>query len=130
MIPYVTPPSIPSSISPTLNQPKHQSGAISSPLTLAHTLHLHSPVDQPSSTTIMRSLNADKNKKRTPARAQKLIADIHLLAGRADIALGMYATCIESMKTSGDHLWHAAALEGHHCAILTLTLRKCGVLAS
>jgi hypothetical protein len=32
-------------------------------------------------------LNTDRNKKRTPARAQKLIGDLYLMAGRLDMGI-------------------------------------------
>jgi hypothetical protein len=127
IIPQATSPSgVHASTGTSLNQPKQQLSQ-KGPLTLSNSNLLLAPVE-PTSSTIMKSLNAEKSKKRTPARAQKLIADIFLLAGRADIAQTRYLTCIESMKQSGDFLWQAAALEGYHSATLAVTLRKCGVL--
>ncbi|KAJ3141359.1 hypothetical protein HK100_007787 [Physocladia obscura] len=70
---------------------------------------------------------AERNKKRTPARALKLTTDIFLMAGRLDIALQSYQTCIELMKQNGDFLWWAAALESYQAAILLHLLNKSGI---
>ncbi|KAI8995196.1 TRAPP II complex [Gaertneriomyces semiglobifer] len=69
----------------------------------------------------------DKTKKRTPARAQKLIGDLFLMAGRIDLAITNYSAAIDSMKTSTDHLWQAAALESYLCASLLSILMKAGI---
>ncbi|KAJ3273986.1 hypothetical protein HDV01_003656 [Terramyces sp. JEL0728] len=43
-------------------------------------------------------LNPDKTKKRTPARSQKLLADLYLLVGRLDLATASYLASIEGAK--------------------------------
>lgn len=46
-----------------------------------------SQYSQPSSISFVSSiLNPDKTKKRTPARSQKLLADLYLMVGRLDLA--------------------------------------------
>jgi hypothetical protein len=75
-----------------------------------------------SSTAIMASMvNPEKTKRKTPARAQKLLGDLYLLGGRLDLAIECFATAIEGAKNNGDFQWHASALEGFTCArLLTL----------
>ncbi|KAJ3384042.1 hypothetical protein HDU92_003791 [Lobulomyces angularis] len=70
---------------------------------------------------------SDKNKKRTPSRAQKLIGDIFLLAGRSDVAVNIYQAAIETLKINADYLWQAAALESHCVASLIVTIEKAGL---
>ena len=45
-------------------------------------------VDSTSPTNMSTLTNPEKIKKRTPARAQKLLGDIYLLGGRLDLAIG------------------------------------------
>jgi tetratricopeptide (TPR) repeat protein len=72
-----------------------------------------------SSTAIMASMvNPEKTRKKTPARAQKLLGDLYLLGGRLDLAIEFFASAIEGAKNNGDFPWHASALEGFTCARL------------
>ncbi|TPX66055.1 hypothetical protein SpCBS45565_g04757 [Spizellomyces sp. 'palustris'] len=72
----------------------------------------------------------DKTKKRTPARAQKLIADLFLMAGRVDLATSSYSSAIETMKATGDYQWQAAAMEAYYCALILSLLPKTGLWPS
>ncbi|KAJ3259683.1 hypothetical protein HK103_001944 [Boothiomyces macroporosus] len=58
-----------------------------------------SQYSQPSSISFVSSiLNPDKTKKRTPARSQKLLADLYLMVGRLDLATASYLASIEGAK--------------------------------
>jgi hypothetical protein len=67
------------------------------------------------------------SKKRTPARASKLVADIYLFSGKLELAITTFLTAIESMKTTQDYYWHAAALESYYSALILYLLKKSGV---
>ncbi|KAJ3313765.1 hypothetical protein HDV04_001569 [Boothiomyces sp. JEL0838] len=72
-----------------------------------------SQYSQPSSISFVSSiLNPDKTKKRTPARSQKLLADLYLMVGRLDLATASYLASIEGAKVNGDYQWQASAMEG------------------
>ncbi|KAJ3364329.1 hypothetical protein HDU91_002647 [Kappamyces sp. JEL0680] len=62
--------------------------------------------------------NMEKVKKRTPSRAQKLLGDLYLMAGRRDLAINCFVTAMEGAKLNNDYQWQAAALEGYVCAQL------------
>ncbi|KAJ3311956.1 hypothetical protein HDU76_002999 [Blyttiomyces sp. JEL0837] len=62
-------------------------------------------------------LSTDRTKKRTPARAQKLIGDLYLMAGRLDMAMSTLAVAMDIMKQTADFTWHAAALESYYAAL-------------
>lgn len=68
-----------------------------------------------------------RTKKASPSRAQKLLGDLLLLAGRIDMALTIYTDAIDGMKSNSDFLWHAAATEGLACALLVRALRAAGI---
>ncbi|KAJ3166794.1 hypothetical protein HK101_011868, partial [Irineochytrium annulatum] len=69
----------------------------------------------------------DKTKRRTPARAQKLIGDLYLMSGRLDAAMATYTTTIELMKQSADYQWHAAALESFYAAMTLQLIARSGI---
>ncbi|KAI9140539.1 transport protein Trs120 or TRAPPC9 TRAPP II complex subunit-domain-containing protein [Paraphysoderma sedebokerense] len=69
-------------------------------------------------------------KKRTPGRAQKLIADLYLMAGRLQEAIAGYVTAVETTKSNIDYLWQASALEGYYIALLLLSYSKTGLPSS
>ncbi|KAJ3405890.1 hypothetical protein HDU80_000600 [Chytriomyces hyalinus] len=71
--------------------------------------------------------SSERNKKRTPSRAMKLIADLNLLAGKLDLALQGYQRCIDGMKETGDYMWWAAALESYQAAYLLQLLNTAGI---
>ncbi len=50
-------------------------------------------------------------------RLKKLQADFWLLAGRLPEAIAGYTEALSSLKSSGDHLWQASALEGLAAAL-------------
>jgi hypothetical protein len=69
--------------------------------------------------------SVEKNKKRTPGRALKLIGDLYLLSGRIDLALKLYIICncslynaIEAAKGHSDFYWQASATESFLSAYL------------
>ncbi|KAI8592489.1 TRAPP II complex [Geranomyces variabilis] len=68
----------------------------------------------------------DKTKKRTPARAQKIVGDLFLLAGRLDLAISSYSTALEAMKAMADYQWQACTMESYYCALLLSLLSKTG----
>ncbi|KAI8803231.1 transport protein Trs120 or TRAPPC9 TRAPP II complex subunit-domain-containing protein [Cladochytrium replicatum] len=70
---------------------------------------------------------ADKGKKRSPARAQKLLGDLYLMSGRLDLALTCYSQAAEQMKSNADYIWQAAALEGYVTSMTLSLLAKAGV---
>ncbi|KAI9330228.1 transport protein Trs120 or TRAPPC9 TRAPP II complex subunit-domain-containing protein [Zopfochytrium polystomum] len=72
-------------------------------------------------------LNTDRNKKRTPARAQKLIGDLYLMAGRLDKAMHTYLSALEILKQTADFNWHGALLESHYAALALTLLNKVGL---
>ncbi|KAI8854876.1 transport protein Trs120 or TRAPPC9 TRAPP II complex subunit-domain-containing protein [Chytridium lagenaria] len=72
-------------------------------------------------------LAPDKNRKRTPARSQKLIGDLYLMAGRLDIAMANFLSAIEAMKQNSDHYWHASTLESYYAALVLALINKAGV---
>ncbi|KAJ3210402.1 hypothetical protein HDU67_005353 [Dinochytrium kinnereticum] len=72
-------------------------------------------------------LAPDKNRKRTPARSQKLIGDLYLMAGRLDIAISNFLSAIEAMKQNSDFYWHAATLESYYAAMVLTLINKAGV---
>ncbi|KAJ1505434.1 hypothetical protein HMI54_005939, partial [Coelomomyces lativittatus] len=59
-------------------------------------------------------------KKRASGRAQKLIADLLVLAGNLPSAVLNYLNSIESAKSQGDLLWLASSLDGMYSALLSL----------
>nr|KAJ3417820.1 hypothetical protein HK105_000755 [Polyrhizophydium stewartii] len=63
-------------------------------------------------------LNPDKARKRTPARIQKLLGDLYLLAGRLDLAMSCFYAAIEGIRGNSDWQWLAAAQESLCCAQL------------
>ena len=65
-----------------------------------------------------------RTRKRTPARAQKLVADLFLLAGRCSDAASMYSATVEALKSNSDYLWQAAATEGYYCAMFLSNMMK------
>ncbi|KAI8617961.1 transport protein Trs120 or TRAPPC9 TRAPP II complex subunit-domain-containing protein [Chytriomyces sp. MP71] len=71
--------------------------------------------------------SSERNKKRTPSRALKLVSDLYLLSGRLDIALTGYQSCMEGMKVNGDYMWWAAALESYQAAILLHLMNLAGI---
>ncbi|KAJ3281136.1 hypothetical protein HK104_000185 [Borealophlyctis nickersoniae] len=71
-------------------------------------------------------LSPDKTKKRTPARVQKLLGDLYLMAGRVDLAINNYLTAIDMMKGNSDYQWQAAATENYICALILSYLKKAG----
>ncbi|KAJ3060469.1 Trafficking protein particle complex subunit 9, partial [Podochytrium sp. JEL0797] len=71
--------------------------------------------------------NSERNKKRTPARALKLVTDLHLLAGRLDIAIQSYQSCLEMMKQNSDFVWWGATLESFQAAILLSLINRSGM---
>ncbi|KAI8907040.1 TRAPP II complex [Powellomyces hirtus] len=82
---------------------------------------------QDSTASMLGSLFApDKTKKRTPARAQKIVGDMFLLAGRVDLAISSYLTALEAMKTSADYQWQASTMESYYCALILSLLPKTG----
>ncbi|KAI8820488.1 TRAPP II complex [Fimicolochytrium jonesii] len=82
---------------------------------------------QDSSASMLGSLfTADKTKKRTPARAQKIVGDLFLLAGALDQAIASFTSALEAMKASGDYQWQASALESYYCALTLSLLPKTG----
>jgi hypothetical protein len=88
--------------SPTLNKaPIDSDPAITSASALQTSLH-----------------NSERTKKRTPARIQKLLGDLYLLAGCLDLAIACFVTAMEGAKLNNDYQWQASALEGYICAQL------------
>ncbi|KAI9101236.1 transport protein Trs120 or TRAPPC9 TRAPP II complex subunit-domain-containing protein [Phlyctochytrium arcticum] len=86
---------------------------------------------QDSTVSILGNLFApDKTKKRTPSRAQKLVGDLFLLAGRLDLAISSYSAAIEAMKATADYQWLGAAMEAYYCALILSLLPKTGVWPS
>ncbi|KAJ3095829.1 hypothetical protein HDU97_006470 [Phlyctochytrium planicorne] len=71
-------------------------------------------------------LAPDKNRKRTPARSQKLIGDLYLMAGRLDNAMANYLSAMEAMKQNSDFYWHATALESYYAALILALVNKAG----
>ncbi|KAH6576807.1 hypothetical protein BASA62_001258 [Batrachochytrium salamandrivorans] len=70
-------------------------------------------------------LNPDKSRKRTPARIQKLLGDLYLMAGRLDMAIASFFAAIESTKHSNDLQWQASAMESLCCAqLLSLAIQS------
>ncbi|KAL7753821.1 hypothetical protein RI367_000753 [Sorochytrium milnesiophthora] len=59
-------------------------------------------------------------KKRAPGRAQKLIGDLFLLAGRLPEATARYTSAIDQTRANADFLWLASAQEGYYTALLLL----------
>ncbi|KAJ3023435.1 hypothetical protein HKX48_003129 [Thoreauomyces humboldtii] len=85
-------------------------------------------VSQDSTASMLGSLFApDKTKKRTPARAQKIVGDLFLLAGRIDLAISSYLVAMEAMKAASDYQWQAATMESYYCALILSVLPKTGV---
>lgn len=77
-------------------------------------------------TTLNSNLHGiEKVKKRSPARVQKLMADLYLLAGRIEIAQQSYVNAIELCKLNNDLQWQASALEGYLCTYLVSIIRVC-----
>ncbi|KAJ3026975.1 UNVERIFIED_CONTAM: hypothetical protein HDU68_004718 [Siphonaria sp. JEL0065] len=70
---------------------------------------------------------AERNKKRTPARAMKLVTDLFLMAGRLDIAVHSYQICLEKMKENSDFVWWGATLESFQAAILLSLINRAGI---
>lgn len=68
-----------------------------------------------------------RTKKRTPARAQKLVGDLYLLAGRTTEAATWYSNAIEAMKSNGDYFWQASAMEGYYCALMISAMVRANV---
>ncbi|KAL5039848.1 hypothetical protein BDV3_003227 [Batrachochytrium dendrobatidis] len=106
-----------------------------------HPLHSASLHTQPSLSSMGSSamnlgfglstlLNPDKSRKRTPARIQKLLGDLYLIAGRLDMAIASFFAAIESTKNSGDLQWQAAAMESLCCAQLLSLSDKIGLCNS
>lgn len=63
--------------------------------------------------------SASRSSKALPnfkARAQKLIADAHLLTGSYGEAVASYASVVEETKQANDGLWNLAAQEGFYMA--------------
>ncbi|KAJ3160687.1 hypothetical protein HDU86_000446 [Geranomyces michiganensis] len=84
-------------------------------------------IPQDSASSMLGNIFApDKTKKRTPARAQKIVGDLFLLAGRLDLAISSYSTALEAMKAMADYQWQACALESYYCALLLSLLSKTG----
>ncbi|KAI9350234.1 transport protein Trs120 or TRAPPC9 TRAPP II complex subunit-domain-containing protein [Obelidium mucronatum] len=71
--------------------------------------------------------NSERNKKRTPARALKLVTDLFLMAGRLDIAVQSYQICLEKMKENSDFVWWGATLESFQAAILLTLINRAGI---
>ncbi|KAJ3295871.1 hypothetical protein HDU79_008223 [Rhizoclosmatium sp. JEL0117] len=71
--------------------------------------------------------NADRNKKRTPARAMKLVTDLYLMAGRIDLAIPSYETCLAAMKQNSDFVWWGATLESFQAAILLFIMNSANI---
>ena len=72
---------------------------------------------QPQSNSgISTLMNVDRNRKKTPARIQKLLGDLYLLAGKLDVSIASYFAAIEGAKNNSDYQWQAAAMEALYCA--------------
>ncbi|KAI8916253.1 transport protein Trs120 or TRAPPC9 TRAPP II complex subunit-domain-containing protein [Gorgonomyces haynaldii] len=63
-------------------------------------------------------LNAEKIKKRTPGRQQKLIGDVYLMVGKLDTAIMYFTQAVELSKQTQDYQWQASATEGLLCSQL------------
>lgn len=68
-----------------------------------------------------------RTKKASPSRAQKLMGDLLLLAGRVEEAVTIYTDAIDGTKGNSDFLWQAAGMEGLVCANLIRGLRAAGM---
>ncbi|KAI9010685.1 transport protein Trs120 or TRAPPC9 TRAPP II complex subunit-domain-containing protein [Hyaloraphidium curvatum] len=78
------------------------------------------PRDDPQAAALDRWLSYTamdpRTKKASPSRAQKLVGDLLLLAGRVEDAIRIYNDAIDGMRSNSDFLWQAAATEGLICA--------------
>lgn len=96
-----------------------QGNGISTPQITTKSLDTDSAPSAGTQAMLISSLNnAEKMKKRSPARVQKLMADLYLLAGRIEKALQSYISAIELCKLNNDLQWQASALEGYLCCQL------------
>ncbi|KAJ1562961.1 hypothetical protein HK405_005195, partial [Cladochytrium tenue] len=107
-----------SSVSTPISQPPPIYGQYSQP----------TPSDPGNSFGTLGSLlTNDRNKKRTPARAQKLIGDVLLMAGRLDLAMSTYLSALDILKQTADFNWHGAILESYYSALALTLLNKVGL---
>jgi hypothetical protein len=72
--------------------------------------------------------NQDKTAKRSPARLQKLLADVYAMAGRFDLAVANLTSCVDAMKGNGDVLWQASAMESLVSCELAVLAQKTEIM--
>jgi hypothetical protein len=72
--------------------------------------------------------NQDKTAKRTPARLQKLLADVYAMCGRFDLAVANLSSSVETMKSLGDTLWQASATESLLSCQLAVLAQKTEIM--
>ncbi|KAK9461698.1 TRAPP II complex [Lipomyces oligophaga] len=83
-------------------QPSPYSSNNSLPSTVSRDLKLSYPL----------SHHGERQRLKRKGRALKMIANMYLLAGRTHDALREYVEALNVLKSTNDHLWHAACLEG------------------
>ena len=75
---------------------------------------------RPQSSASLSDLTDKSARKRSQGRLLKLKADLRALAGRWDEAAALYNEALAVLRTTGDDVWHAAALE---CTIMLQVLQ-------
>ncbi|KAJ1562237.1 Trafficking protein particle complex subunit 9, partial [Nowakowskiella sp. JEL0078] len=133
--PHLVSPLLISNTGQSFNQGTSQSDLIAGRNFSSNSIsYSNSPITQESSSSLGFNVGGlsftssdNKIKKRTPSRAQKLIGDIYLMAGRYDLASASYLAAIEQMRPNGDLQWQGAAAEAYYLATLLSLLGKAGI---